>query len=327
MVEDRPTGPCPVAVLGAGSIGVSWSVVFARGGHPVALLDPDAARRRAAVSEVAARLGELEASGILDEPAQVAADRVAVAPELAEAVAEAGHVQECVPEDLTLKRELFARVEGLAAEDAVLASSSSALLPSVIFAGLGRPERALVAHPANPPHLLPVVELVGSHETAPLVIDATARLLERCGMSPVRVRREVEGFVYNRLQGAVLREAYCLVRDGVVDVDDLDRVVRDGLGRRWAVVGPFETVDLNTRGGIAAHATLMGPAYARMGAERGQDDPWTDDLVAEVSAQRRRLLPLEAWDDRVRWRDTALLRHERARRTAEAPRADRTGTA
>jgi 3-hydroxyacyl-CoA dehydrogenase len=137
-------------------------------------------------------------------------------------------------------------------------------------------------------------------------------------MSPVRVRREVEGFVYNRLQGAVLREAYCLVRDGVVAVDDLDRVMRDGLGRRWAVVGPFETVDLNTRGGIVEHARRMGPAYERMGAERGQHDPWGNALVAEVDRQRRAVLPLSEWEDRVAWRDRALIAHEQTRRALAA---------
>jgi 3-hydroxyacyl-CoA dehydrogenase len=105
----------------------------------------------------------------------------------------------------------------------------------------------------------------------------------------------------------LLREAYCLVRDGVVSVEEVDRVVRDGLGLRWSVIGPFETADLNTRGGIASHAEKMGPAYARMGAQRGQNDPWTPDLVAKVTAQRRALLPLERWEERVAWRDRALM--------------------
>jgi 3-hydroxyacyl-CoA dehydrogenase len=108
------------------------------------------------------------------------------------------------------------------------------------------------------------------------------------------------------LQGALLREAYCLVRDGVASVEDVDRVVRDGPGRRWAIMGPFETADLNTRGGIAVHARRLGPAYARMGAERGQDDPWTDELVERVTRERRALLPLEKWGERVAWRDRAL---------------------
>ena len=133
-------------------------------------------------------------------------------------------------------------------------------------------------------------------------------------MSVVQVNKEVEGFVFNRLQGAVLREAYCLVRDGVVGVDDLDKIMRDGLGLRYAFIGPFETSDLNVRGGIAAHAARMGEAYRRMGAERGQDDPWTDDLVADVDRQRRAVLPLEQWEDRVAWRDRALMAMNRLKR-------------
>jgi L-gulonate 3-dehydrogenase len=138
----------------------------------------------------------------------------------------------------------------------------------------------------------------------------------------VLVKREVEGFVYNRLQGAVLREAYCLVRDGVISVDELDRVMNEGLGRRWAVIGPFETTDLNTRGGIGVHAGRMGPAYARMGAERGQDDPWDEELVASVTAQRRALLPLSDWEQRVAWRDRALIAQERARRELASQEAN-----
>ena len=110
-------------------------------------------------------------------------------------------------------------------------------------------------------------------------------------MVPVTLAREVEGFVFNRLQGALLREAYCLVRDGVVTAEGVDRAVRDGLGRRWAVIGPFETAALNVRGGVEAHAARMGEAYARMGAERGQHDPWTTELVERVAADLERRLP------------------------------------
>jgi 3-hydroxyacyl-CoA dehydrogenase len=122
------------------------------------------------------------------------------------------------------------------------------------------------------------------------------------------VRKELEGFIFNRLQGAVLREAYCLVRDGIASVDDIDEVMRSGLGRRWTFIGPFETSDLNTRGGLESHAEKMGPAYERMGAERGQHDPWTPDLVADVVGQRRHILPLDDWDARVRWRDEQLMK-------------------
>ena len=139
------------------------------------------------------------------------------------------------------------------------------------------------------------------------VVQRTNTLLSSVGMTPIGVRREVEGFVFNRLQGAVLREAYCLVRDGVATVADIDAVVRLGLGRRWGVLGPFATSDLNTRGGIERHAAVMGPAYARMGAERGQDDPWTPELVARVAAELHELQPLSQWEDNVRRRDEALM--------------------
>ncbi|MCP4308970.1 MAG: 3-hydroxyacyl-CoA dehydrogenase, partial [bacterium] len=161
-------------------------------------------------------------------------------------------------------------------------------------------------------YLISPVEVVPAPFTDAATVERTRSMLTRAGLQPIVIGKEGEGFAFNRLQGALLREAYCLVRDGVATVDDIDRMVRDGLGLRWSVIGPFETADLNTRGGIAAHAEKLGPAYARMGAERGQHDPWTSELVAGVEASRRRQLPLSEWDDRVAWRDRrlmALLRH------------------
>ncbi len=221
------------------------------------------------------RLEALAAAGLTDEgPAAIAA-RVQVLDDLGASLASTCYVQECAPENLELKQALFEDLGRLAPDDAVFASSSSALSASHIAGGLPCRDRCLVAHPGNPPYLLPVVELVPAPFTAPSAVDMAEALLGEVGMSPVRVQREVEGFVFNRLQGAVLREAYCLVRDGVATPEDIDRVMRDGPGRRWSILGPFEVAELNTRGGIDAHARLLGPAYARMGAERGQSDPWT----------------------------------------------------
>jgi Ser/Thr protein kinase RdoA (MazF antagonist)/3-hydroxyacyl-CoA dehydrogenase len=306
-----------VALVGAGSIGVAWAVVFARAGHPVALYDVDPRRLAAARAELGAALEALREHELLAEPPAEVAARVTTAAVLDAAIAGAAHVQESGPEDLALKRGLLSRLDALAEPSATVASSTSAIPISRLAGDLAGRARFLVAHPANPPFLVPIVELVPAPFTDPEAVERARRLFATAGMSPVVVRQELEGFALNRLQGALLREAYCLLRDGVLDVDDLDRLVRDGLGRRWAVLGPFETTDLNIRGGLARHAEIMGGAYARIAAERGHPPAWTQELVAEAVRQRRALLPLERWAERGAWRDRALMRLERARREIE----------
>jgi len=152
--------------------------------------------------------------------------------------------------------------------------------------------------------------------TAPDVVARAGALFDDAGFDPVVLGREVPAFVFNRLQSALLREAYRLVDEGVVDVDGLDRLVRDGLGVRWALCGPFETADLNTAGGIRGHAERMGPAYAAIGEARGETDArWSPALVDRVEAERRALLPAGALTARRAWREAALADLLAARRT------------
>ena len=294
-----------VTVLGAGSIGVSFAILFACRGFDVAVYDPFEDALPRAADDLRERLKQLD----LTDPA-VAEARVRFTTQLDDALAGATFVQECAPERVDLKQELLAHAAARTAEDVPLASASSAIVPSRLAEGLDASvaKRILVGHPGNPPYLLPVIEVVPSTVTAESITRRVTEIYRSAGLRPVLVRREVEGFLFNRLQGALLREAYCLVRDGVAGVDDIDEVVRSGLGLRWSFIGPFETADLNTRGGIESHAAKMGPAYERMGAERGQHDPWTPDLIAEVTGQRRALLDLDDWDERVRWRDRQLIR-------------------
>ncbi|MCS6933045.1 MAG: 3-hydroxyacyl-CoA dehydrogenase [Acetobacteraceae bacterium] len=308
----RPVG----ALVSAGSIGIGWAVVFARAGHPVRLHDVSAGALARAADAARGRLEMLAEEALLDEAPGAVAARITTSPDLAQAVAGAALVLEQVPEKPELKRAVFSELDRLAPADAVLASSSSSIPASVFAEGLAGRARCLVAHPGNPPFLIPVVEIVPAPFTAPEAAGRLRALMEQAGQTPVMLRREVRGFVYNRLQGAVLREAYCLLRDGVISVADLDRIVTHGLGLRYSLIGPFETSDLNYRGGLAEHAERMGANYAAMGAERGQNDPWTPDLVAKAVAERRALLPLERWEERVAWRDRelmALLRFRRAR--------------
>jgi L-gulonate 3-dehydrogenase len=301
------SSPHVVAVIGAGSIGVAFAIVFARAGWSVRLQDPDAQRLQLARQEIFSRCSELVTFGLLQETPETLSARVHLFEDLAGAVTDVSLIQECAPERLDLKIELFRQLDSLAPPSAILASSSSALTASSFAQGLPGRGRCLVAHPGNPPYLLPVIEIVPAPFTDAQHVDRALALYTEAGLTPVRLQKEIEGFVFNRLQGALLREAYCLVRDGITSVADIDKVVSQGLGLRWTFMGPFETVDLNTRGGIGSHALKMGPAYARMGAERGQHDPWTADLVAKVEAQRRALVPLENWEERVAWRDRALM--------------------
>jgi L-gulonate 3-dehydrogenase len=307
-----------VAVVGAGSIGLAWAIVFARAGAQVRLYDVDPAARERAPEQLRRRLKPLAHFELLDEAAVALLDRVEVVDELADAVHGSDWVQECVIEDLAVKRELFAGLDSIAAPETVLASSTSMISCSRWAADLPGRHRCLVVHPGNPPYLLPVAEVVPAAFTSEPTVARAFEVLKSADMRPVLVHGEPEGFVFNRLQGALLREAYCLVRDGVASAEDVDAVVTAGLGRRWSVLGPFATAHLNTQGGIRRHATLMGPAYHRMGAERGQDDPWTPDLVDQVADDVTQRLPLEHWDELVLRRDAALMRLEQARRGAQS---------
>jgi len=301
-----------VAVIGAGSIGAAFALVFASAGKAVTLYDPQASALGAAQDYIERSLNALADEALLANPVDATLARITCAADLATAVQGATWVHECAPEKAGLKADLFSDLDRLADPAAILASATSAIPASRFAADLAGRERCLVAHPGNPPFLLRILELVPAPFTSTRTTEAAQAFTRSVGLDPILVRKEVEGFLFNRLQGALLREAYCLVRDGVASVDDIDRLVRKGLGLRWSVIGPFETADLNTRGGIASHAEKLGPAYARMGRERGQDDPWTEDLVADVCAQRRALLPLDDWSDRVAWRDRAMMRRLKA---------------
>lgn len=302
------------AVIGAGSIGSAFAVVFASAGCQVSLFDTQASSLDVAKLYIERSLAALAEQQLLSDSATCVLARIRFCTDLSDAVAEAAWIHECAPEQLTIKQAIFKQLDELALPNAILASATSAIPASEFASTLAGKNRCLVAHPGNPPFLLRVLELVPAPFTSPDTLSRAKAFAESVSLDSVEVRKEIEGFVFNRLQGALLREAYCLVRDGVASVEDIDTIVRKGLGLRWSVVGPFETVDLNTRGGIASHAEKLGPAYARMGAERGQNDPWTPDLVAQVTAERRAQLPMDGWNDRVAWRDAMLMQRLNGRR-------------
>ena len=297
-----------IAIVGAGSIGIGWALHFAHHGHEVRLFDVDAKQLESVRSRVLERLIWLKEHGLIDESVEMIADRISTYEVLESAVEGALYIQECGPENLDFKRSLFLEIEASASDDAVIASSSSAIPASKFTESMKHPERALVVHPGNPPYLLLVAELVPHPGTSSKVIAFVKGLIESTGMSAVVVNGEPEGFVFNRLQGAVLREAYCLVRDGVISPRELDEIMIRGLGKRWALIGAFGTSALNVKGGIEAHAARMAESYRRMGLERGQDDPWTEEMVKEVAQDISKKFPPEDWESDVMKRDLALMK-------------------
>ena len=296
------------SIIGSGSIGIGWAIVFARAGYSVKVFDIEEAALKNFNTQIKSRLALLRENELLAENPQAVLERIQTTLDLAEAVAEADYIQECGPESVEIKRELFTKLANLAKTDAIIASSSSALRPSEFASDVASNERCLVVHPGNPPYLISIAEVVPAEFTSEEAIKTCTDLLTKVGIIPIRVNNEPQGFVFNRLQGAILREAYCLVRDGVISPADLDLIVTEGLGKRWSIVGPFATSALNVRGGIKAHVARMGKSYFEMGKERGQNDPWDESLVDIVAADIEKKLPDANWEENTKKRDLALMK-------------------
>src|SRR5437773_6441983 len=295
-----------IAIVGAGLIGRAWAIVFARAGHVVAVYDDDAGALRQSLALLEGALADLRAAGLLDEEAALTRARIAPAATLAEVVSGAGYLQENIAEKLPAKQALFAELDRLAPPDAILASSTSTIPASQWSEKLAGRARCLVAHPINPPHLVPLVELSPAPWTAPDVVARTQALHEAVGQVPIVVRAEVQGFILNRLQGALLAEAFRLYADGYASTEDIDKTVRDGLGLRWSLMGPFETIDLNAPGGIVDYCARYGGLYHEM-AQTQRPRRWDEALVSRIERERRERLPASELEARSAWRDRRLM--------------------
>lgn len=307
-----------VAIIGSGLIGRSWAMIFARGGWDVALWDPAVGQVEDGLAACAQGLRTLAEAGLCDDPAG-AARRIHAATGLADALAGAAMAQESGPENLQVKQTLFAELDQLAAAGTVLASSTSAFQCSLFTEGLAGRARCVVAHPVNPPHLVPVVELSGAPWTAPETVAWIRQVMAEIGQVPITVLKEVDGFILNRLQSALLTEAFRLVEEGYVSPADLDHTVADGLGLRWALMGPFETIELNAPGGLPDYVERGRPMFTRFIAEPATTAIWSAERTAEVLAAWGRTPSREeiaAASRRRDWRLAALVAHKKHEQTA-----------
>lgn len=305
-----------IAIVGTGLVGRAWSIVFARAGNNVSIFDPMDGASQKALDLIDQNLPALADADLLrgETPAAVLS-RISRAEALTEALDGAIHCQESAPERVEVKAELYKDLDRLAAPETVLASSTSGIPASKFTEGLANRQRCLVAHPINPPHIIPLVEIVPAPWTDPAFVTQTRRLMEAVGQSPISTTREVNGFIVNRLQGALLGEAFRLVQDGVCSVADVDAAIADGLGLRWSFIGPFETIDLNSANGVPGYCDMLGQLYYDLAKEQADPREWTPELVARINDERRAALPMDQHQARQDWRDrqlAALVGHKKA---------------
>ena len=276
MVKDQK-----IYVIGGGLIGASWTAVFTFHGWPVHVVDPapDALEKlHPAISRslVALRAVNPEITTGLGE--------MTVSPELPDDMADAAWVQENGPENLAWKRAVLADIDRRTPPDVVIASSTSSLLASDMQVDCAHPQRVLVAHPFNPPHLIPLVEIVPGAKTASWAVDTAMEFYSRLGKKPVRVKKEVPGHIANRLASAVYREATHMVAEGIADVADIDAAMAYGPGLRWAIMGPHMTYHLGGgEGGIAHYLEHLGDSQEERWKHLGST-PLSEDVRQKIIA-------------------------------------------
>jgi carnitine 3-dehydrogenase len=283
-MERKESGVAPrkIGIVGAGVIGAGWSARFVLHGHDVAVFEPSDATWGSLASIIDRAAGSYVDLGI----GAASRGTVTRVGSIAEASAGADHVQESVPEVLDFKRDILAQIDAAAPVTATIGSSTSGLLPTVLQEGLANPARVVVGHPFNPVYLLPLVEVVGGKQTSEEAIAKATALYTSVGMKPLRVRKEIDAFIADRLLESVWREALWLVHDGVATTEEIDDAIKYGFGLRWAQMGMFETYRI--AGGPAGMRHFMnqfGPALAWPWSKLTDVPPFNDALVDLIASQ------------------------------------------
>lgn len=255
-----------ITVIGSGLIGRSWAMVFISGGYTVKIYDNQQGQAAKAITEIRKQLLELEEAhmlrGVLTATQQLAL--LSGYNDMAQALEGAFFVQECVFEQLEVKQSVFQEIEHLVEKDVILSSSTSCLVPSNVFSKVQNRSRCLVSHPVNPPYYVKLVELVPHPETTATVMNATHDLMTKVGQAPVCLKKEIDGFALNRVQAAIIAESWRLVQDGIISVKDIDLVMSEGLGMRYAFIGPMETMHLNAPEGLEDYMKRYGEGIRRV---------------------------------------------------------------
>ena len=294
-----------IGVIGGGLIGASWAAIFSKSGFKVLVYDSFPTVFDTFNERVKLFLEELKS---IDPEINIeeSLSRISINVSIEDLCKSVDYIQESAPEILSVKQELFAKLDMLAPNHVVIGSSSSAMPISTITQNLKGQHRCLIAHPANPPHLIPCVEICPGPNTSSLTIEKAKDIFDKSGASTVNIKKEIDGFILNRLQGALLNEALRLYSEGYANSDEIDATIRDGLGLRWAFMGPFETIDLNAPGGIRDYMARYGPMYTEMAKTQTSFPDWSDQVGEKLEIERRKLLPEDQLQERAKKRNLLL---------------------
>jgi len=296
-----------IGLVGAGIVGQAWALIFARKGCVVKLFDAFPGQSEKALQTLkSVRIPQMIRHGLITEAqATEVLARIEIQADLETCMTGVCYVQESVPEDVEIKRKALNQILSVIGPSVKAIGSSSSAIP---MSEMCLDTRTLVAHPVNPPFSIPLVEVVPSSQTCQDSIDFAISLLRKVGQSPILINKEVPGFVLNRLQYALLAEAFRLVDDGVCSPEDVDLAVSAGLGRRWCFMGPFQTIDMNAPKGVEDYVERYGETILNIVRTQDNSRTWSSDLVSKVSAGARRMNgEIGDLSRKISWRDGRLL--------------------
>lgn len=296
-----------IGIIGSGLIGRSWSMLFASVGYQVMLYDILPEQIAAALRETEKELTSLEERGMLRGKlnSQQQFKCISATNDLKELAKDAFFIQECIPERLEMKQKLYLELDKVVEPKTIMSSSTSTFLPSLFSKDLVHKENIVVSHPINPPYYVPLVEIVPAPWTKPDIVIRTRALMEEIGQKPVTLSREIEGFALNRIQYAILNETYRLVESGILDVKDIESVMSDGLGMRYAFLGPLETAHLNAEG-MANYFERYSPTMYAVSQTMGPTPRMGGETGAEIARQLEVMVPLDKLAERRAYRDSCL---------------------
>ena len=283
-----------IAIVGGGLIGQGWAAVFTQSGYHVTIYDPSEDVRKTVLDSMKQRVADLVGAELVTAfLGEKMLERLTVAHSLEEAVEGAIYIQENGPEQVEIKKKLTAELDALVSPDVPIGSSTSGISASRYCEELNGRHRCLVVHPINPPHLIPAVEIVPSPWTEKSIVTKVDAIMRNCSRETILLNKEIDGFVVNRLQGALLEEAFRLVGSGIVSAADLDKAIADGLGLRWSFMGPMKTIHLNAPGGVIDYVERYGSMYQGFDLHADTNNSWDRVTRQSLKAELEDAIPID----------------------------------